>query len=84
MNYHKERKTVNFLLKAFLVQRWCMEDYIQPTLRETPNHVKLHVGKNDVTTKQDTQQIAESIINLAIKIKRNCDVSICIIKARND
>ena len=61
-----------------------MEDYIQPALRETPSHVKLHVGKNDVTTKQDPQQIAESIINLAVKIKRNCDVSKSIIKARND
>ena len=61
-----------------------MEDYIQPTLRETPSHVILHVGTNDVTTKQDPQQIAESIINLAVKIKRNCDVSISSITARND
>ena len=47
-----------------------MEDYIQPALRETPNHVILHVGTNDVTTKQDPQQIDESIINLAVKILR--------------
>ena len=51
----------------------CMEDYIQPTLRETPSHVILHVGTNDVTTKQDPQQITKGIINLAVKIKRNCD-----------
>ena len=62
----------------------CMEDYIQPTLRETPSHVILHVGTNDVTTKQNPQQISESIINLAVKIKRNCDVSISNITARND
>ena len=31
----------------------CMGDYIQSTLRETPSHVILHVGTNDVTTKQD-------------------------------
>ena len=61
-----------------------MEDYIQPALRETPSHVKLHVGKNDVTTKQDPQQIAESIINLAVKIKRYCDALIASITARND
>ena len=61
----------------------CMEDYIQPTLRETPSHVILHVGTNDVTTKQDLQQIAQGIINLAVKIKRNCDVSISIITTRN-
>ena len=45
----------------------CIEDYIQPTLRETPSHVILHVGTNDVTIKQDPQQIAEGIINLAVK-----------------
>ena len=62
----------------------CMEDYIQPTLRETPSHVILHVGTYDVTTKQDPQQIAEGIINLAVKIKRNCDVSISSITTRGD
>ena len=62
----------------------CMENYIQPKLRETPSHVILHVRTNDVTTKQDPQQIAKSIINLAVKIKRNCDVSISSITARND
>ena len=37
-----------------------------------------------LTTKQDPQQIAKSIINLANKIKRNCDVSISSITGRND
>ena len=31
-------------------------------------HVTLHVSTNDVTTKQDPQQIAESTINLVVKI----------------
>ena len=62
----------------------CMEDYIQPTLRETPSHVILHVRTNDVTTKQDPPEIAESIIHLAVKIKKNCDVSISSITPRND
>ena len=56
-----------------------MEDYIQPILRETPSHVILDVG-----TKQYSQQIAQSIINLAVKIKKNCDVWISSITARND
>ena len=54
----------------------CMEEYIQPTLRETPSHVILHVGTNDVTATQEPQQIAEGIVNLAVKIKRNYDLSI--------
>ena len=66
-----------------------MKDYIQPTLRETPSHVILRVGTNEVTTKQDSQQIAESIVKLTVKIKKNCDVSISIstylyITDRND
>ena len=61
-----------------------MEDYIQPTLRETPSHVLVHVGTYDVTTKQDPQQIAEGIINLAVKTKSNCDVSISSITTRGD
>ena len=62
----------------------CMENYIQPKLRETPSHVILHVRTNDVTAKQDPQQIAKSIINLAVKIKKNCDASISSITVRND
>ena len=67
----------------------CMKDYIQPTLRETPSHVILRVGTNEVTTKQDSQQIAESIVKLTVKIKKNFDVSISIstylyITDRND
>ena len=63
----------------------CMENYIQPALRETPSHVILHVGINNVTIKEDPQQIAESIIiSLAVKIRRNRDVSISSIKSRND
>ena len=61
-----------------------MEDYIQLTLREMPSHVIFHAGTNDVTTKQDPQQIAVSIISLAVKIKRNSDVSISSITARNN
>ena len=75
-----------FIKSFFGVKVRCMEDYIQLTLRETPSHVilHLHVSTNDLTTKQDPQQIAESIINLAVKIKRNCHVSISNITAKND
>ena len=62
----------------------CMEDYIQPTLRETPSHFMLLVSTNDVTTKYVSQQISGSIINLAVKIKKHCDVSISSITDRND
>ena len=62
----------------------CIEDYMQLIIRETPSHVMLHISTNDVTTKQDSKQIVQSIINLAVKMKRNCDVSISSITTRND
>ena len=61
-----------------------MEDYVKPTLREMPTHIILHVGTNDVPTKKAPEQIAENIVNFAIKLKRNCDISISGITARND
>ena len=72
-----------FVEKIFNGKVSCMEDYIELALREMPSHVILHVDTNDVTKKQDTQQIAESIINLAVKIKRNCDVSTSSVTTRN-
>ena len=62
----------------------CMEDYVKPTLREMPTHIILHAGTNDVPTKKAPEQIAENIVNLAIKLKRNCDISISSITVRND
>ena len=49
-----------------------------------PTHIILHVGTNDVPTKQAPERIAQNIANLAIKLKRNCDFSISSITARND
>ena len=49
-----------------------------------PTHIILHVKPNDVLTKKALEQIANNIVSLAIKPKRNCDVSISGITARND
>ena len=38
-------------------------------------HIILNVGTNDVPTKKATKQIAKNIVNLAIKLERNCDIS---------
>ena len=40
-----------------------------------PTRIILQVGKNDVPTKKPPDQTTENIINIAIKSKRNCDVS---------
>ena len=62
----------------------CIEDYVKPTLGQMPTHIILHVRTNDEPTKKALEQIVENIVTLAIKLKRNCDVSISGITARND
>ena len=61
-----------------------MENYVKPTMREMPTHIILHVGTNGVPTEKAPEQKTENIANLAIKLKRNCDVSLSSITARND
>ena len=60
-----------------------MEDYVKPTLTEMSTHTILHVGTNGVP-KKAPEQIAKNIVNLAIKLKRNCDISILGITANNN
>ena len=62
----------------------CIGDYVQPTLRELSSHIILNDGTNVEPTKKGPDQFVENIVNLAIKLKRNCDVSISSITARND
>ena len=62
----------------------CLENYVKATLREMPIPIILHVGTIEVPTKKVPEEIAENIANLAIKLKRNCNVSISSITARND
>ena len=62
-----------------------MKDYAQPTIRENPDHILIHVGNNDLPTRRQPDVIAKDIIQLALKLKTNsCDVSISNIVARND
>ena len=63
----------------------CMKDYAQPTRRENPDHILIHVGTNDLPSRRQPDVIAEDIIQLALKLKTNsCDVSISNIVTRND
>ena len=83
--YELSRKVENgkVYVKSFSGAKvMCMEDYVKLIMREMPTHIILHVGTNDAPTKKAPEQIAENIINLAIKLKRNCDVSISGITAR--
>ena len=45
-----------------------IEDYAPPTLRERPTHFIFHVGANDIPIKEDPDEIANNIANLATKL----------------
>ena len=43
----------------------CMEDYMKPSLKNSPYHFILHVGTNDLSSEKCSVEIAVSIINMA-------------------
>ena len=50
----------------------CMQDHVKPIIRDiNPQQIILHVGTNDLKTKRTASQIAESIIDLSISLKKN-------------
>ena len=58
-------------------QHLCMEDYMRPSLRNLPDHFILHVGTNDLSSEKSSMEMAESIINLACRLKNEMhDVSV--------
>ena len=48
----------------------CLVDYVQSALTEMPTHIILYVGTNYVPTKIDHVKIADDIVNLAIKLRK--------------
>ena len=47
----------------------CMEDYMKPSLRNPTDHFILYVGTNDLSSEKSSMEIADSIINLACRLK---------------
>ena len=63
----------------------CMEDYMKPSLRNTPDHFILHAGTNDINSEKCAMEIAESMTNLASRPKNEIhDVSVSTIILRTD
>ena len=63
----------------------CMGDYMKPSLRNPPDHFILHVVTNNLYSEKSSMEIAESIINLACRLKNEIhDVSVSTIILRTD
>ena len=56
----------------------CMQDNVQPTLRENPDHKIIHVGTNDLVSNTPAEKVAESIIGLASTLKSDSCSSITV------
>ena len=55
----------------------CMEDHIKPVLRNKPDHIIFHIGTNDIQSNKNSEDIANSIIELVLSAKsESCDASI--------
>ena len=53
--------------------------------RDNPDHVIFHIGTNDVPSDKSAEDIAKSIVELALSAKSaSCDVSISNIVVRKD
>ena len=49
-----------------------MQNHVKPTIRDiNPQQIILQVGINDLKTEQTASQIAKSIIDLSISLKKN-------------
>ena len=63
----------------------CMEDCMKPTLRNPPDHFILHVRTSNLSFEKYSMEIAESIINLACRLKNEThNVSVSTIILRTD
>ena len=52
-----------------------MNHYLKPSLEFSPNEVILHIGTNDLKTREP-KAVAESIVDLARQIESTCDTTV--------
>ena len=63
----------------------CMKNYLNPSLRENPDHFVLHAGTNDLDSDRSPDLIAKSIVDVASSLKFNKhDATISNTITRND
>ena len=49
----------------------CVQDHVKSIRDKNPQQIILHVGTNDLKTERATSEIAKSIIDLSISLKKN-------------
>ena len=90
LNGWEMSKRINSKCKIFVktfsgATTTCMEDYIKPSLRMSLDHFILHTRANDLASSKTSQEISNSIINLACQLKTDLhNVSVSTIIVRGD
>ena len=90
LNGWEMSKKLNANCKVFVktfsgAKTTCMNDYVKPSVRSTPDHFILHVGTNDLSSDKSSEEIARSTTDLATSVKnKKHDVSISNIIIRAD
>ena len=80
----KKLQNANVYVKHFSGAKVrCMKDYLNPSLKENPDHFVLHVGTNDLDSDRLPDLIAKSIVDVASSLKTDKHVTISNI-TRND
>ena len=74
LNGWKMSKKLNANCKVFVktfsgAKTTCMNDYVKPSVRRSPDHFILHIGTNDLSSDKSSEEIARSVIDLATSIK---------------
>ena len=47
----------------------CMNNYVKPSVRSSPDHFILHISTNDLSSDKSLEEIVRSIIDLGTSIK---------------
>ena len=62
-----------------------MQDYAQTTIRTNPEHIVIHVGKNDLLSKKESAEISGDMVELVLKqISDTFQVSVSNLTTGND
>ena len=73
------------VVKSFLgATTKCMREYIKPSLNQKPDYIIIHAGTNDLGSNQSEEEIAKSIIDLAVNAASVSTVAVSAIVLRDD
>ena len=66
----KLNKNCKVFVKTFSgAKTACTHNYVNPSVRSSPNHFIFHVGTNDLSSNKSPEEIARSITDLALTLQ---------------